>query len=101
MTLRIVHLLASPFVGGPERQVLGLARHLPAEFETSFLSFAEGGKAEAFLDQEAIGFFHKGQDVETELTEATKSWRLTFTKHPSMIDSRGCILEIKEAHRVS
>ena len=57
--------------------------------------------AEAFLDQEAIGFFHKGQDVETELTEATKSWRLTFTKHPSMIDSRGCILEIKEAHRVS
>lgn len=50
MTLRIVHLLASPFVGGPERQVLGLARHLPAEFASSFLSFAEGGKAHAFLD---------------------------------------------------
>ena len=57
--------------------------------------------AAPFLDQGAAGFFHKGQDVGAELTEATKSWRLTFIEHPSMIDSRGCILEIKEAHRVA
>jgi glycosyltransferase involved in cell wall biosynthesis len=49
--IRVVHLMASPFYGGPERQVLGLARHLPAEFETHFLSFAEGGRAKAFLDE--------------------------------------------------
>src|SRR6516225_7232029 len=49
--MHILHLLASPFVGGPERQVLGLARHLPAEFRTSFLSFSERGLARAFLDE--------------------------------------------------
>lgn len=49
--MHIVHLLASPFVGGPERQVLGLARHLPASFRTSFLSFAERGLARPFLDE--------------------------------------------------
>lgn len=51
MALRIVHLMASPFVGGPERQVLGLARHLLAEMTTIFLSFPEHGKAAAFLHQ--------------------------------------------------
>lgn len=50
MAIRIVQLMASPFVGGPERQMLGLARTLPFEFETIFLSFAEHGQATAFLD---------------------------------------------------
>ena len=49
--MHIVHLMASPFVGGPERQVLGLARHLPAPFRTSFLSFAERGLARPFLEE--------------------------------------------------
>ena len=49
--MRIVHLMASPFYGGPERQMLGLARHLPSEVESAFVSFAEGGLAQAFLDQ--------------------------------------------------
>ncbi len=49
--LRVVHLLASPFYGGPERQVLGLARHLPSDVESLFLSFAERGLARAFLDE--------------------------------------------------
>jgi len=48
--LRVVHLMASPFYGGPERQVLGLAEHLPGEAESVFLSFAERGLAQAFLD---------------------------------------------------
>jgi 16S rRNA (guanine527-N7)-methyltransferase len=56
--------------------------------------------AEPFLDQGATGYFHKGQDVEAELTEATKSWKITVEKHPSMTDSRGVILVVKEAHRV-
>jgi glycosyltransferase involved in cell wall biosynthesis len=49
--MRIVHLMASPFLGGPERQMLGLARHLPADVQTTFLSFAERGLAQALLDE--------------------------------------------------
>src|SRR5947209_865839 len=47
----IVHLLASPFFGGPERQVLGLARSLPPEYRTVFLSFAERGLSIPFLEK--------------------------------------------------
>jgi glycosyltransferase involved in cell wall biosynthesis len=47
--MKIVHLTASAFYGGPERQMLGLARHLPRGYETRFLSFAEGGRCRAFL----------------------------------------------------
>ena len=56
--------------------------------------------AEPFLSRGAIGFFHKGQDVDVELTEATKYWRMTVDKHASQCDSRGVILEIHEATRV-
>jgi len=49
--MNIVHLMASPFYGGPERQVLGLARSLPAEYQTVFLSFAERGLSEDFLNR--------------------------------------------------
>ena len=45
----VVHLTASTFYGGPERQMLGLARHLPPDFRSAFLSFAEGGQCAAFL----------------------------------------------------
>lgn len=48
----------------------------------------------------AYGLFHKGQDVDGELTESTKSWRIDFSKHPSLTDSRGCILEVKEIEHV-
>lgn len=49
--MRIVQLMASPFVGGPERQVLGLAGALSADHETVFLSFSERGLCRPFLDQ--------------------------------------------------
>src|ERR1043166_49360 len=49
--MRVVHLMASPFFGGPERQMLGLARHLPADVHSDFLSFAERGMAQPFLDE--------------------------------------------------
>jgi glycosyltransferase involved in cell wall biosynthesis len=55
--MRVVHLMASPFYGGPERQVLGLARHLPGDVQSSFLSFPERGLATAFLDEaRKLGF---------------------------------------------
>lgn len=56
--------------------------------------------AQNFLENGAIGYFHKGQDVDAELTDATKSWKIQVEKHPSMTDSRGVILVVKEAHRV-
>lgn len=56
--------------------------------------------AEPFLSRGAIGLFHKGQDVDAELTEATKYWKMKISKHASQYDSRGVILEIHEATRV-
>lgn len=47
----IVHLMASPFFGGPERQMLGLALHLSTPFQNVFLSFPERGLCRAFLDE--------------------------------------------------
>src|SRR5437660_2902121 len=44
----VVHLTASTFFGGPERQILGLARHLP-EPHSVILSFAEGGRCRPLL----------------------------------------------------
>ncbi|WP_108880252.1 16S rRNA (guanine(527)-N(7))-methyltransferase RsmG [Anderseniella sp. Alg231-50] len=45
--------------------------------------------------------FLKGQDVDAELTEATKCWNISFCKHSSRTQQNGCILEIHEAERVS
>jgi glycosyltransferase involved in cell wall biosynthesis len=45
----IVHLTASTFHGGPERQMLGLAHSLPEEDHSVFLSFAEGGRCRPFV----------------------------------------------------
>ncbi|MFO0930452.1 MAG: glycosyltransferase [Gemmataceae bacterium] len=47
--MNIVHLTASTFHGGPERQMLGLARHLREYARTIFLSFPEHGRCRAFL----------------------------------------------------
>lgn len=48
-----------------------------------------------FAGPQTRALFHKGQDVDRELTETTKSWRIQGTKHPSQIDSSGCIVEIR------
>lgn len=56
--------------------------------------------AEPLLSRGAVALFHKGQDVDAELTEATKCWKIKFLRHPSLCDSRGVILEIREAVRV-
>jgi glycosyltransferase involved in cell wall biosynthesis len=46
--MNILHLTASTFFGGPERQMLGLAAAL-ADDRTTFASFAEGGRCRSFL----------------------------------------------------
>jgi glycosyltransferase involved in cell wall biosynthesis len=45
----VVHLTSSRFFGGPERQMLGLAHGLACR--SVFLSFAEEGKCQAFLEE--------------------------------------------------
>jgi 16S rRNA (guanine527-N7)-methyltransferase len=52
--------------------------------------------ASPWLKAGAYGLFHKGRDVDSELTESAKSSRLTYAKHPSMVDGGGCILEVKD-----
>jgi glycosyltransferase involved in cell wall biosynthesis len=49
--VRLVHLTASTFFGGPERQMLGLARALPEHVRTTFICFPEGGRHTAFLNE--------------------------------------------------
>jgi 16S rRNA (guanine527-N7)-methyltransferase len=57
--------------------------------------------AEPFLRDGAIGLFHKGQDVDLELQDATSYWNVVCEKHPSLSDSRGVVLVVKEIARVS
>ncbi|QEG28141.1 Alpha-D-kanosaminyltransferase [Gemmata obscuriglobus] len=49
--MNLVHLTASTFFGGPERQMLGLALALPDTVRTTFATFPEGGRGTAFLDE--------------------------------------------------
>ena len=57
--------------------------------------------AEPLMKRGAIGLFHKGQDVDSELNEATKVWKMgAIIRHASMTDSDGTILEVKEITRV-
>lgn len=52
--------------------------------------------AEPFMRRGAIGLFHKGQDVDTEVNEAAKTWNISYEKHPSVTDSQSVILAVKE-----
>jgi glycosyltransferase involved in cell wall biosynthesis len=47
--MNVVHLTASTFFGGPERQMLGLAKALPPEYRSAFLSFREGDRCRPFV----------------------------------------------------
>jgi glycosyltransferase involved in cell wall biosynthesis len=56
--MRVLHLTSSRFYGGPERQMLGLARALPPSFTSLFLSFGEKGACEPFLTEARGQGFH-------------------------------------------
>jgi glycosyltransferase involved in cell wall biosynthesis len=59
----VVQLAASPFVGGPERQMLGLAGSLPQTYRTVFVAFGDRGKSWALLN-EARRQGHEAQVLE-------------------------------------
>jgi 16S rRNA (guanine527-N7)-methyltransferase len=56
------------------------------------------GFAAPLLGKGAKALFLKGQDVEAELTEATKYWKLTPRLHPSLT-GRGWIVELDRVQR--
>ena len=49
--MNLVHLTASTFFGGPERQMLGLALAMPEGVRTTFATFPEGGRGGSFLTE--------------------------------------------------
>jgi 16S rRNA (guanine527-N7)-methyltransferase len=57
--------------------------------------------AQRFWGKDTVAVFLKGQNVEPELTQSHKSWRMQVERHPSQSDASGVILEIHELRRVA
>jgi len=57
--------------------------------------------AKPLVDNGAVCLFHKGQDVDDELTESTKCWRISHRLHPSRLPGGGWIVEIREIEFVA
>ena len=55
--------------------------------------------SEPFFRSGAIALFHKGQDVDKEVTDAHNGWIFEAIKHKSLTDPSGTILEIRGARR--
>jgi glycosyltransferase involved in cell wall biosynthesis len=79
--MHVVQLMASPFFGGPERQMLGLAQALPRDYRTTFLSFSERGLCRPLLEEarrhglEAIELKHNFPDVRRAASEVALQLR--------------------------
>ncbi|NQT14976.1 MAG: glycosyltransferase, partial [Planctomycetes bacterium] len=79
--MKIVHLTASRFLGGPERQMLGLAGSLSPAGESVFVSFSEGGLCRTFLDEvrrsgmQAVELGHDTPRLGAALLELGRSLR--------------------------
>jgi 16S rRNA (guanine527-N7)-methyltransferase len=57
------------------------------------------GFAEPLVRRGARALFLKGQDVEAELTEATKYWNIVPRLHPSLTSGQGWIVELDRIER--
>jgi len=57
------------------------------------------GYARPYLAKGATGWFLKGQDVASELEEATKSWVFEAETVPSLSDPRGQIVRVRRLRR--
>lgn len=97
----VVHLTSSRLFGGPERQMLELARALPAPYRCAFASFREDGHCEDFLKRvRAAGF--RGLALKNdsphllaatrELTETLRQWdAVTLCCHGYKADLLGLL----------
>jgi glycosyltransferase involved in cell wall biosynthesis len=90
--MHLVHLTASTFFGGPERQMLGLAGALPGSYRSTYLSFSEHGRCRAFIDQVNIAGFdgyplrHDTPDFRAAIRELT---RFLGDSHADVLISHG------------
>ena len=57
------------------------------------------GFAEPLMRRDATALFLKGQDVEAELTKATKYWKITPHLHSSRTGGHGWIVELDQVER--
>jgi 16S rRNA (guanine527-N7)-methyltransferase len=57
------------------------------------------GFAEPMVRRGARALFLKGQDIEAELTAATKCWNITPRLHPSVTGGQGWIVELDRIER--
>ncbi|HVS37575.1 MAG TPA: glycosyltransferase [Gemmataceae bacterium] len=81
--MNIVHLTASTFYGGPERQILGLCRALADADRSTVLTFSEGGRCGAFLAEA------RRQDVEAaELAHDSPRFRATVADIAAELERR-------------
>jgi 16S rRNA (guanine527-N7)-methyltransferase len=53
-----------------------------------------------FIGKGAIGLFLKGQDVEAELTEASKYWTVEADLRPSLTSPIGCVVVVRSLKSV-
>jgi 16S rRNA (guanine527-N7)-methyltransferase len=58
------------------------------------------GYADPLLKKGAIGMFPKGQDVEAELTQASKSWSIQAQLIPSRTDAQARIVVVHHADKL-
>lgn len=56
--------------------------------------------SKGFVSQKQELWYHKGQDVDEELTRATKYWKMKVDKYPSQTDKTGTILRLRNLSRV-
>lgn len=83
MTMNVVHLATSPFYGGPERLMVGLALAMPRTCRSAFILFPDRGKSDAFRRRlgehglEALTLRHDTPHLPTmarELTRQLRTW---------------------------
>lgn len=55
--------------------------------------------AEPFATEKTQFLFLKGQDVDEELTKATKCWNMSLDRHQSLSNEKGCILHLRQLSR--
>ena len=55
---------------------------------------------EPLLTTGTVGLFHKGRDVQSELTDAAQRWRFTYDLEPSRTDSEARIVRVTTLSRV-
>lgn len=99
--LHVGHLTASPFYGGPERQMLGLACASSAYLSTTFLCLMEGGKAEPFVKQiencglSAVRLEHNSPNLPGMVLEVARAIRSSgcdvLCTHGYKADVIGCV----------